>query len=89
MAFGFGLVHGLGFASVLRDLGLPQEALLLALVGFNLGVEAGQLALVGVFLPLAFALRRSWLYQRLALQLGSWLIAAVASLWLLERLSQW
>lgn len=88
VAFGFGLVHGLGFASVLRDLGLPQEVLLLALVGFNLGVEAGQLVLVGGFLPLAFTLRRSWLYQRLALQLGSLLIAAVASLWLLERVSQ-
>jgi hypothetical protein len=88
VAFGFGLVHGLGFASVLRDLGLPQEALLLALGGFNLGVEAGQIALVGGFLPLAFALRRSWLYRLMALQLGSWLIAAVASLWLLERLFQ-
>jgi len=42
----FGLVHGFGFASVLRDLGLPQNALLIALVGFNLGVEGGQLAIV-------------------------------------------
>ena len=55
VAFGFGLIHGFGFASVLADLGLPRDALVLALVGFNLGVEAGQLAIVAVFLPLAFA----------------------------------
>jgi hypothetical protein len=49
VAFAFGLVHGLGFANVLTDLGLPQGILLLALVGFNLGVEVEQLAMVGVF----------------------------------------
>ena len=51
VAFAFGLIHGFGFASVLSDLGLPQQALALALVGFNVGVEAGQLAIVLVFLP--------------------------------------
>jgi len=85
MAFAFGLIHGFGFASVLRDLGLPQDALVLALVGFNLGVEAGQLAIVSVFLPAAFALRKSWFYQRLILLGGSILIAVVASVWLVER----
>ena len=49
VAFAFGLIHGFGFASVLADLGLPQGALLLALVGFNLGVEIGQLAIVSGF----------------------------------------
>ena len=57
LAFVFGLIHGFGFASVLADLGLPQGALVLALVGFNVGVELGQLAIVAAFLPLAFALR--------------------------------
>ena len=47
LAFVFGLVHGFGFASVLADLGLPREALLLALVAFNIGVEVGQLVIVG------------------------------------------
>ena len=56
-AFAFGLIHGFGFASVLADLGLPRGPLALALVGFNLGVELGQLAIVAAFLPLAFALR--------------------------------
>ena len=55
IAFAFGLIHGFGFASVLADLGLPQESLLIALVAFNLGVELGQLAIVGVFLPIATA----------------------------------
>ncbi len=85
VAFGFGLIHGFGFASVLADLGLPQGALLLALVGFNLGVEVGQLTIVSAFLPLAFGLRRTWLYQRLVLVSGSLLIALIAGIWLAER----
>ncbi len=85
VAFGFGLIHGFGFASVLVELGLPQSILALALVGFNLGVEAGQLAIVAVFLPLAFWLRRSWFYQRTVMQGGSLLIAALAAVWLVER----
>ena len=85
MAFAFGLIHGFGFASVLSDLGLPQDALVLALVGFNLGVEAGQLAIVAAFLPIAFVLRFSWLYQRLVLVGGSVVIAMLAAIWLAER----
>ena len=85
VAFGFGLIHGFGFASVLADLGLPRDALLLALVGFNLGVELGQLAIISVFLPLAFALRATWAYRRLVFVGGSAAIALVATLWLVER----
>ena len=85
VAFGFGLIHGFGFASVLAELGLPSDALLLALVGFNLGVEAGQLAIVALFLPLAFSLRRSALYRRSVMAGGSVLIAGVAAIWLVER----
>jgi len=85
VAFGFGLIHGFGFASVLADLGLPQGALLVALVGFNVGVEGGQLAIIAAFLPLAFALRRTWLYRRLIFVGGSAAIALVAGVWLLER----
>ena len=86
VAFAFGLVHGFGFASVLIDLGLPQGTLALALVGFNLGVEGGQLAIVAVFLPLAFWLRRGWFYQRLVMLGGSTLIAGLAGVWLVERM---
>ncbi len=85
VAFGFGLIHGFGFASVLADLGLPRDALLLALVGFNLGVEVGQLAIVAAFLPLAYGLRRSMFYRRMIFTGGSVLIALVASVWLAER----
>jgi hypothetical protein len=85
VAFVFGLVHGLGFANVLTDLALPKPALAVSLVSFNFGVEAGQLAIVAAFLPLAYLSRHSWLYPRLALGAGSFSIAAVASLWLIER----
>ncbi len=86
VAFGFGLVHGFGFASVLADLGLPREALLVSLVGFNIGVEAGQLAVVCIFLPVAFLLRRGTAYRRLGFAGGSAAIALVASIWLVERI---
>ena len=85
VAFGFGLIHGFGFASVLAELGLPPDALLLSLLGFNLGVELGQLAIVVVFLPLAYALRRTWLYRMVVFAGGSALIAALAAAWLAER----
>ncbi len=85
VAFGFGLVHGLGFASVLLDLGLPRGSLALALVAFNLGVEIGQLAIVAAFLPLAYGARRTSFYTRLVFQGGSLTIIVLASLWLLER----
>ncbi len=85
VAFAFGLIHGFGFASVLVDLGLPTGALALALVGFNLGVEVGQLAIVAAFLPTAYLLRRSRFYRRAVLTVGSLLIAAVAAVWLAER----
>jgi len=86
VAFGFGLIHGFGFASVLAGLGLPHDALLLALLGFNLGVEAGQLVLVGLFLPLAYSLRASVFYRRTLMMGGSLAIAAIAAIWLAERL---
>ena len=85
VAFAFGLIHGFGFASVLADLGLPRDALLLALVGFNLGVEVGQLVIVSAFLPTAYALRRTAFYQRMIFLGGSALICVVATGWLIER----
>lgn len=85
LAFTLGLIHGFGFASVLRDLGLPSDALVLALAGFNLGVETGQLAIVAIVLPLTFLVRRTWLYQRLALPVGSEIAASIALVWCIER----
>ena len=85
VAFAFGLIHGFGFASVLADLGLPGGTLAAALAGFNVGVEAGQLAIVAVVLPMIYWLRGGALYGRLAMPLGSAAIAAIGVLWLLER----
>jgi len=85
VAFGFGLIHGFGFASVLTELGLPRETLVLSLLGFNLGVEAGQLAIVTVFLPLAYALRTTGFYRRVVFVGGSLLTLAIALIWLVER----
>jgi hypothetical protein len=85
MAFVFGLIHGFGFASVLTDLGLPRDTLVIALVGFNLGVEVGQLAIVTGFLPVAFRLRHTRFYRRVVLIGGSAIIAVLAAIWLAER----
>jgi len=84
-AFGFGLLHGFGFAGALQDLGLPTRGLALSLAGFNVGVELGQLAIVAVFLPIAFGLRDTVAYRRVMLRFGSAAIAAIASVWLVER----
>jgi hypothetical protein len=84
-AFAFGLIHGFGFAGALRDLGLPSGSLALSLFGFNAGVELGQLAIVAMFLPLAFRLRATWAYRRIVLAGGSAVIAAIAGVWLVER----
>ncbi len=85
MAFVFGLIHGFGFASVLIGLGLPGGSLLSALFGFNLGVELGQLAIVAVFLPAAYALRGTWFYARVVFAGGSVAVVVLAAVWLAER----
>ena len=85
VAFCFGLIHGLGFANVLKDLGLPNHMLLIALLAFNLGVETGQLAIVSIFLPVAYRFRYSWCYRQLIFSTGSVFIALIALIWLIER----
>jgi hypothetical protein len=85
LAFVFGLVHGFGFASVLLDLGLPATALVAALGGFNLGVELGQLAIVGVFLPVAWLLRHTRFYRWVVVTGGSAAIVVLGLFWTLDR----
>jgi hypothetical protein len=86
VAFGFGLIHGFGFASVLADLVLPQSTLLLALLGFNLGVEIGQLMLVGLFFGVCWALRGlAVAWPRWAASLSAYAIAAIGAIWFAER----
>ncbi len=85
MAFAFGLIHGFGFASVLSDLGLSADTKGIALLGFNLGVELGQLAIVAAVLPCIYALRKRFAYRVVLLRAGSVAIAGVACVWLVER----
>lgn len=85
VAFAFGLIHGFGFASVLTDLDLSTSSLGISLAGFNLGVEIGQLAIVSIFLPIAYLLRRYWFYQRIVLYAGSQFILLLALVWFLQR----
>ena len=85
VAFAFGFIHGLGFASALAGLSLPPTAMAISLGGFGLGVELGQESIVLPFLPLAFLLRRTRFYQVGVLRWGSWAIIAIATLWLVQR----
>ena len=85
LALAFGLIHGLGFASVLSDLRLKSTHLLEALIGFNVGVELGQLAIVLVLMPAAFLIRASTFYRRILLPGGAALIGVLAIYWMLAR----
>jgi hypothetical protein len=88
VVFGFGLLHGLGFAGVLTELGLPEGDFLPALIAFNVGVELGQLAVIALaLLTVGIWFRnRPWYRARIVLP-GSALIAAVGAWWTIERLS--
>ena len=85
MAFVFGLIHGFGFASVLADIQAQGQISLMALFGFNAGVETGQLAIVLVLIPILYYLRHSAKYQPVILNGGSSIIVVVACLWFVER----
>lgn len=88
LAFGFGLIHGFGFAGALAELGLPREALAPALAAFNLGVELGQAAIVLAAAPLlALLARRLPKGHRAVVVAGSLGIAAMGAYWFVERIS--
>jgi hypothetical protein len=87
LVFLFGLVHGMGFAGALSELGLPEYAFAKALIAFNIGVELGQLsviALLYVGLAMAFA-KKDW-YRKVVVLPASLLIALVASYWTIQRI---
>jgi hypothetical protein len=85
IAFVFGLVHGFGFANVLIDLGLSNTTLAVALLGFNVGVELGQIGIVMVFLPFAYLLRDTVFYRSMVFRFGSVMIAFAGGVWMVER----
>ena len=85
VVFGFGLFHGFGFAGALEDMGLLREHLWLSLLGFNLGVELGQLAIVLVLFPVLFALRRMTAYRRWLLPAAATVMIVVGLGWAVDR----
>ena len=86
LVFGFGLLHGMGFAGVLRDLGLPRAQFLTALLTFNLGVEAGQLSVIALaLLGVTYWRANRFTYRRFIVQPASALIAVVGLYWTIQR----
>jgi hypothetical protein len=86
IAFAFGLIHGLGFATTLADLALAAYSKLAALAGFNLGVEIGQLLVVAAFLVTFFWMRYTAFYRHVVTIGGSLVIAGTGLIWLIERM---
>lgn len=88
LVFLFGLLHGLGFAEVLTSLNLPKSDLIGTLVGFNLGVEAGQLAVILAAALMVRALRlTAFDYRRLVVRPASAIIGLAGVVWVIQRLS--
>lgn len=85
LALGFGLLHGFGFAGALSQLGSQGAPAWRTISSFNLGVEAGQLAIVALYLPLAFVLRETRFYRTGVLYGGSAAAAMLAAVWFLQR----
>ena len=85
VAFAFGLLHGFGFAGALRELGLPQGDIPLALFSFNVGVEVGQLIFVATILLAFRALRFFVSVPRQAFTAAAYTIGIIASIWVIER----
>jgi hydrogenase/urease accessory protein HupE len=89
VAFAFGLLHGLGFAGALAEIGLPDADIPLALLSFNLGVELGQLAFVAAVLAAGRGLSRLAWTQRPWLRLApTYIVGALAAFWCIDRIAQ-
>lgn len=84
IAFVFGLFHGFGFASVLGDIGLKDEFLVYSLLGFNIGVEIGQLAIIAAIFPILYLIRKRKLYPKILI-LGSMFLILASIYWIIER----
>lgn len=87
LTFAFGLVHGLGFATALEEMGIGSgsSGIVLPLVSFNVGVELGQLSVAALALPLIFALRRKPAFLRVGIPASSLMIALAGAIWFLQR----
>lgn len=87
LTFGFGLIHGFGFASVLRDLGVGAggQGLAMPLFSFNLGVEMGQMAIAAAVMPVVWRLRKNEWFLARGVPVLSALVSLLGLYWLLER----
>jgi hypothetical protein len=86
VVFGFGLVHGLGFASAFAEVGLPRQNFLVGLIGFNLGVECGQITVIAcAFLVVGWFRNRSWYRCGIVIPASS-VIALIALFWTVQRI---
>jgi hypothetical protein len=87
LIFSFGLLHGLGFASVLTEFGLTQQSFVAGLLGFNLGVEFGQLSVIAAcFLVVGLWIRNQKIYRKWIVIPGSTIIAATGAFWFFQRI---
>jgi len=85
VAFLFGLIHGLSFATALGPMRLPPVGMALALGSFNLGIEAGQIALAILLVPIAFIMRYETIYRRIVAPAASIAAATLAGIWFVDR----
>ncbi|MEJ2502858.1 MAG: HupE/UreJ family protein [Gemmatimonadota bacterium] len=88
VAFGFGLFHGFGFASVMGDVGVGRDHLALSVFGFNVGVELGQIAIILVVFPVLYLVRTTRVYVPM-MRFGSVALIALAMVWFGERAFGW
>ncbi len=86
LTFFFGLIHGFGFAAVLRELALPRQAIPVALLSFNLGVETGQLAVLALLVPAVLLVRRTRWLEGTRARIPSLGVAAVGAVWFVARI---
>lgn len=88
LVFGFGLLHGLGFASVLKDFGMPEDAFITALISFNVGVELGQLTVIAIAFSMVFMLmKRQDIYRKSVVVPASAIITFAGLVWTVERIA--
>jgi hypothetical protein len=87
LIFGFGLIHGLGFANALKEIGMPKNQLLSSLLSFNIGVELGQITIIfaAYFLIGKWFSNKTWYKERIVYPISS-IIACVALYWTIERI---
>jgi uncharacterized membrane protein len=87
IVFLFGLIHGLGFASALNEIGLPRDQFAVSMIAFNLGVELGQVAVIAlVFSIIYFFKDRTWYRQRIVYPVSA-VIICIAGYWTIERIT--